>query len=753
MKKHLQTNKLIRVFLAAVLIGFAGTTNLKAQISQGAITGGHFTVNSTGDKVLFSQGNLQYIGSASTPYWKFADNQWDCLGTTTGQNSSDQNVDRDLFGWGTSGFNHGAVCYQPWSTSKKHSDYFVYGNSSYNLYDQTGMADWGYNAISNGGNTENSGWRTLTYDEWRYVFYFRSTPSGKRYAKAKVNNVNGVILLPDGWSTSVYSLNNTNSSNASYTSNVISVTQWPALEQAGAVFLPAAGERFEASVDYFNYIGAYWSASRCDINPVYNVEFGDNFLYTISRNRYLGRCVRLVYPVFNINATPNPTEGGAVSGGGTYTWGAGCTLTATPSAGYAFGNWKENGVIVSTDATYTFTVTGDRSLIANFLQDSNITFADANVKALCVSNWDTNGDGELSYVEAANVTSLGNVFKNKTNIHSFDELQHFISLGSIGGQAFYGCTELTQITIPEAVSSVGSKAFWNCPALQTVRFNAVNCTSMQTIYNSQTYSVFASNTSGGTPAVKSVIIANGVTRIPDYAFINCAQIYPGMTIRSSVTEIGAHAFENCSSMTTLSFQNNSTMATIGDYAFSGCSALNRALNIPNSVTTIGQYAFYGCVAIPTLTIGTSVETIGGYAFWNCPAMVTVNFNATNCATMVTNSQYSVFNVGTSDNGATPIVTLTIGDNVTNIPDYAFKNSTNMTSVITIPDVTTNIGQYAFYGAHTPELTIGENVAIIGGYAFWNCPALATVHFNATNCTSMVTNSSYSVFNTGSRFYK
>ena len=63
----------------------------------GAIDG-KFTINSDGDQVYFSQGNLQYIGSASTPYWKFADNQWDVLGTTTGQNSSDENIDRDLFG-------------------------------------------------------------------------------------------------------------------------------------------------------------------------------------------------------------------------------------------------------------------------------------------------------------------------------------------------------------------------------------------------------------------------------------------------------------------------------------------------------------------------------------------------------------------------------------------------------------------------------------------------------------------------------
>ena len=726
--------------------------NFMPTTSEGG-TNGVFSVNGNGGSVVFSQGNLQYIGSAETPYWKFAEHQWDYLGTTTGQNSGNQNVDRDLFGWGTSGYNHGANCYQPWSTSQTNIDYYAYGNVSYNLFGQTGQADWGYNAISNGGNQENIGWRTLTTQEWQYLFNTRSTPSGIRYAKAKVNNVNGVILLPDDWNASYYTLNSTNSSGASYTTNTITETQWASLEQFGAVFLPAAGYRYGTSVINADSYGYYWSSSYYSSYSAWLVSFRDSNLRAGSDgSRSYGLSVRLVFPSqgysFAVNASPSPVEGGAVSGTGAYSWGTECTLTATASEGYAFYNWSENGVVVSTDATYTFVVLRERNLVANFVAEGNINFADANVKAICVANWDVNGDGELSYGEAANVTSLGNVFKNNTNIHSFNELQYFISLGTIGEQAFYGCTELTQITIPEPVTSVGSKAFWNCPALQTVNYNAINCTSMQTSYNSNTYSVFSSNGSGSVPALKRVVIGSGVQRIPDYAFKDGVDIYPGVTIRSSVTEIGAHAFENCSSITTLSFQNNSNLSSIGESAFRGCSALNRALNLPNSLVTLGQYAFYGCTAIPSLTLGTSLETIGGYAFWNCPNLATVNFNATNCTSMVTNSQYSVFNSSTNNGGATPIVTLNIGNNVTYIPDFAFRNSPSITHTITIPDATTYIGPYAFHSIQSAELTIGTGVATIGGYAFWNCPNLATVNFNATNCTSMVTNSQYSVFNSG-----
>ena len=184
-----------------LLLSVLWMTKTYAQ-SSGALNG-VFSV-SENTQVNFSKGNLQYIGTATTPYWKFAEHQWDYFGST--QNGASQNVDRDLFGFAASGHNHGAVCYQPWSTSTNNSDYYAYGSSTYNLYDQSGKADWGYNAIANGGNQENQ-WRTLTKNEWVYLFNTRTTLSGIRYAKSTVNNVNGVILFPDNWNASNYTLN------------------------------------------------------------------------------------------------------------------------------------------------------------------------------------------------------------------------------------------------------------------------------------------------------------------------------------------------------------------------------------------------------------------------------------------------------------------------------------------------------------------------------------------------------------------
>ena len=336
--------------------------------TRGAING-LFSV-SEGQQVQFSQGNLQYQASSNT--WRFAENQYDYVGSANSNISETYDGWIDLFGWGTSGYNHGAVCYQPWSTSLNYSDYYIYGSYTYNLYDQTGQADWGYNAISNGGNQENLGWRTPTQAEWNYLFNTRSTNSGIRYAKAKVNGVNGVILLPDSWNAIHYTLSNTNSSGASYSSNTVTADDWATLEQRGCVFLPAAGYRRNGtSVSSVGSFGCYWSASYYGRGDAWVVDFRDSELNTggISGRGY-GPSVRLVRASqvysFVIGATPNPAEGGAVSGAGTYEEGAECTLTATASAGYNFVNWTENGVEVSTDAQYTFTVTGNRSLVANF---------------------------------------------------------------------------------------------------------------------------------------------------------------------------------------------------------------------------------------------------------------------------------------------------------------------------------------------------------------------------------------------------
>ena len=353
-------------FIASENIEVTPSFVTQAPAPTGAINGIFSVSDST--QVYFSQGNLQYIGSAETPYWKFADHQWDCLGTTTGQNSADQNVDRDLFGWGTSGYDHGATCYQPWSTSESYSDYFAYGSGTNNLFDQTAQADWGYNDIINGGNIENQ-WRTLEIHEWDYLWWYRP---GIRYAHAQVNDVNGTIIFPDTWDTTYYKPNNYNSDVANCADNVLTIDQWLGLEQHGAVFLPAAGYRRGTSVNDVGSGAIYWSSTRGDnYAAMYTYPLGNYYYW----GRYNGFSVRLVHPVdavtsYYIGVVPNPAEGGTVTGTGTYNLGETATMIAAANEGYVFVNWTEGGEVVSTEAIYSFIVTGSRDLVANFTADS-----------------------------------------------------------------------------------------------------------------------------------------------------------------------------------------------------------------------------------------------------------------------------------------------------------------------------------------------------------------------------------------------
>ncbi len=287
-------------------------------IPTGAING-LFSIDANHTQVYFSQGNLQYIGSAGTPYWKFAEHQWDCLGDN-GQGSTSQSVDRDLFGWGTSGYHNQYdnynVNYQPWSTStatvNTECNAYGYGPSTNmpdpNLTGTSAEYDWGiHNAISNGGNQAGL-WRTMTKNEWVYVFNTRSASTvggtvNARFVKATVNGIAGVVLFPDVYVHPSYlpSPLQVNTSGANFTVNNYSDEAWTTMENLGCVFLPVADFRNGTSVNTSSH-GYYWSASAADSYEAYTLCFGSNSLtpdsyYTCYR-RY-GYSVRLVRPAVN----------------------------------------------------------------------------------------------------------------------------------------------------------------------------------------------------------------------------------------------------------------------------------------------------------------------------------------------------------------------------------------------------------------------------------------------------------------------
>ena len=272
-----------------------------ASVPDGALSG-QFSVSDT-KKVYFSKGNLQATYNTSWS-WAFATNQWDYIGNAAGNTSINGGGTIsgtgtvDLFGW------VGAAC--AWTGAAQYGISNVKQAAQYGYVEGEALkSDWGTLAITNGGNTANFGWRTLTggddSGEWEYLFKTRTTPSGVRYAHATVNDVPGLVLLPDDWSTDYYSLNKVNDANSTaYTDNVISSSDWTSkLEAHGAVFLPAGGYRNGATVSKAGDSGYYWSSTSPTDSEGYALGFSfasTRFVGSTSGNvRNRGCSVRLVY--------------------------------------------------------------------------------------------------------------------------------------------------------------------------------------------------------------------------------------------------------------------------------------------------------------------------------------------------------------------------------------------------------------------------------------------------------------------------
>ena len=263
-----------------------------------AITGkltGEFSINSTGGKVNFSSGNLQYLASTNT--WSFAENQYDYIGAAPGNNVYTGRASQaqwiDLFCWGT-GTNPTYISYNgadflPGITGEE----YEFGTAN----------DWGTAAAKDLGN----GWRTLNKAEWLYILEGRDN-AANLWTKATVDGKAGLLLLPDGWTADGVTLTITGTSGA-FTTNELDLDEWATLQNQGAVFLPAAGfNNYRPDVPEYQYVGQageygyYWLATaaadamgdkRADATMFY-----DSHIYTFTyRYRCMGASVRLVQDV------------------------------------------------------------------------------------------------------------------------------------------------------------------------------------------------------------------------------------------------------------------------------------------------------------------------------------------------------------------------------------------------------------------------------------------------------------------------
>lgn len=271
---------------------------------------GPFSVSST-QKVNFSKGNLRFTRTSTSVAWStgtfsFMDNQYDYIETSNVSGNYANETAIGLFGWATSNINEPAnTNYLPTNTNATNASYGS-GITSGNVNWATAHAnyDWGANTGDLG-----TGWRTLTNDEWTYLFNTRTGDkaatvdgtAGRTYTKATINTdgtaVKGIILFPDGgtFAASEFSaVGSPNTANADYTTTC-TTAQWNALQTKGCVFLPAAGYRNGTSVSNVGSNGRYWSSTSHSGADAYRVYFIGGDVDPVGHNyRCLGFSVRLV---------------------------------------------------------------------------------------------------------------------------------------------------------------------------------------------------------------------------------------------------------------------------------------------------------------------------------------------------------------------------------------------------------------------------------------------------------------------------
>ena len=382
--------KLLTILTAVLVVG----SMITAQAQDIAPIGGKFIISAKGDTAVFSRGNLQY--QQSTGIWRCALNQYDWAGEAAneqmGNSASEEWV--DLFSWSLGAENNYGATSAYLSTAYHNKDF----------------VDWG------GLFTDELSWSTLSSSQWSYLLNSR-TGANDKWGMALIGDNLGMILLPDDWTAPsgvTFVPRNVPTSElwddddmidatydhyrvkvANMPANKFSLSEWAALEAAGAIFLPYAGRRSggvgnhtnrddetvsaEYNYTYYeNYLGTYWTSTAATktkgtANYVYTFKYDGDYNWgkavIWSENGRYGQSVRLanVRPrQYTVTYDPNGAEGALIGDENTYLDGETITLASASSlskAGYVFAGWKFKGQVYND--TYT---------VNNVLRDEEIVF-------------------------------------------------------------------------------------------------------------------------------------------------------------------------------------------------------------------------------------------------------------------------------------------------------------------------------------------------------------------------------------------
>ena len=398
-----------------------------------------------------------------------------------------------------------------------------------------------------------------------------------------------------------------------------------------------------------------------------------------------------------------------------------------------------------------------------------------------------NQSDNITVTIGENVTSLPNyIFYSSSGITSVT-IDEDAQITSIGTYAFYSCSKLTNLTIPDDVTSIGTYAFSNCAKLEAITIPASvtsigmlafdNCTRLKTVTIEDGtevltlgYNKYTSNSNNIGEGLfydcpieslylgRNYTIGNNTGINYGYSpFARNQSTNMVVVIGENVTAIPAYLLYQSTGVTSVTIDHDAQITSIGDHAFYGCSKL-ASFMIPNSVNSIGFGAFYDCSSLAEIKIPANVESIGNAVFFGCTALkkiriengqktLELGYNTYSSSgtgrglfydcpieELYIGRNYTIGNTGINygyspfaRNQSTNMV-VTIGRNVTAIPDYLLYNSSGVTSVTIDHDAQiTSIGGRAFYGcSNLASFVIPDSVTIMNFGVFYDCSSLAEI---------------------------